>query len=411
MKWLIKCIILLCAVTNAQAQKLSLDSVLKLVEIQNPLLQQYYLKANALDEFAKGSGAWMAPMVGVGNFMSAYPGAKIMDERDRGSFMISAEQEFLNPVKTKQKRKYNQSLSDVQRLAAKENYNTLRYKAKQLYFEIVVLNKKQHFLLNSEKNMKLMKSLADIRYSYDGGSLPSIYKAEASLAESLNMIQMNEVAIKSKKVLLNMLMNREEQTPFDVDSVLPALTFNNFYDTLELAGVKSDIKRMDAEIASMQLNVKLMQADALPDFKIRYEHMNSYSAHMPNQYTAMAMVSVPIAPWSSKMYKSQVSGMQMEITAMKKQREAMLIEARGMIISMQQELSNMQLLLNNYEKRIIPALTKSFEASLIAYQENRLELPQVTDAWESLNMTQIKFLDLWQQYLNMITDYEKELDK
>lgn len=133
--------------------------------------------------------------------------------------------------------------------------------------------------------------------------------------------------------------------------------------------------------------------------------------NMPTQFTAMAMVSIPIAPWSSKMYKSEVRGMQYDIEAMKKGREAILIETRGMLAGMASQLARMKQQLQNYETKIIPALRKNYQTLMLAYEENREQLPIVIDAWEALNMAQMEFIEKNQEYFNMIVTYEKELEK
>jgi hypothetical protein len=125
----------------------------------------------------------------------------------------------------------------------------------------------------------------------------------------------------------------------------------------------------------------------------------------------MAMISIPIAPWSSKMYKSEVKGMQYEIEAMKRRRKAILSEARGRIAGLASEISTMHQELDNYEKKIIPALRKNYETIMLAYEENREQLPMVIDAWEAMNMVQMEYLEKLDEHYSMIVSYEKELEK
>ena len=132
---------------------------------------------------------------------------------------------------------------------------------------------------------------------------------------------------------------------------------------------------------------------------------------MPQQFSLMAMVSIPIAPWSSKMYKAEVKGMQYDIEAMKRNREALLIEARGRLAGMVQHLARMQQQLENYNTKIIPALRKNYEVLMLAYEENREELPMVIDGWEAMSMAQLEYLDKLEDYYNMIVSHEKELEK
>ena len=61
------------------------------------------------------------------------------------------------------------------------------------------------------------------------------------------------------------------------------------------------------------------------------------------------------------------------------------------------------------EEKVIPALQKTFDASYITYQENKLSLTVVLDNWEALNMMLLDVLDEKQKLYQMIVDYEKEL--
>ena len=90
--------------TNAQV--ISLDSVLHLIDKQNPMLQEYDSKVKALNTYTEGAKSWMAPMVGAGTFMTPYPGQLLMDERDKGSVMFSIEQNIPNPAKLNANKKY-----------------------------------------------------------------------------------------------------------------------------------------------------------------------------------------------------------------------------------------------------------------------------------------------------------------
>ena len=61
-------------VTMSNAQVISLDSVLRTIDLRNPMLQEYDNKVKALNIYTEGAKSWMAPMVGAGTFMTPYPG-------------------------------------------------------------------------------------------------------------------------------------------------------------------------------------------------------------------------------------------------------------------------------------------------------------------------------------------------
>jgi len=74
-------------------------------------------------------------------------------------------------------------------------------------------------------------------------------------------------------------------------------------------------------------------------------------------------------------------------------------------------LTRMQQQLENYKQRIIPALEKNYQATRVAYEENREQLPAVIDSWEALNMSQLEYTDKLSDYYQMIVRYEKEVER
>ena len=106
-----------------------------------------------------------------------------------------------------------------------------------------------------------------------------------------------------------------------------------------------------------------------------------------------------------------MQGIGKEIEAMKSERAAILNEVQGMTASIASEITSLNKQMENYEKRIIPALRKNYETLMVSYEQNKDELPIVIDAWETLNMTQLQYLDTVQKYYELTVSYEKELEK
>lgn len=402
----------LSMVSFSSAQVLTLDSVLKVIDRQNPMLQEYDSKVKALNSYAEGAKSWMAPMVGAGTFMTPYPNQMLMDERDKGAWMFSVEQEIPNPARLNANRNFLASKASVEQQSRSIQLNLLRTEAKLMYYQWLVSGKKLKVLAENERMMQLMLKLARLRYPYNQGSLGNIYKAEGRLSEVQNMILMTNGDIEESSFRLKSLMNISAETPLMIDTATKVDYEPNevIYDTAALGDRRSDIRQINQTIEVMRLNQQLQRYQAKPDFKIRFDHMQPIG-NMPTQFTAMAMVSIPLAPWSSKMYKSEVKGMQYDIDAMKKGREGILSETRGMLAGMASQLTRMEQQLENYENKIIPALRRNYQTVMLAYEENKEQLPMVIDAWEALNMSQMEHLEKTEEYYKMIVSYEKELEK
>ena len=393
-------------------QRLKLDSILSAIKQNSPMLQEYRYKAEALNEISKGAKSWMAPMVGLGTFMTPYPGQMVMDERDKGSIMISAEQSIPNPAKLRANQQLLSSKAAIEEAAGSYTFNELRSQAKTAFYDWFVLEKKLLILRENQEIIQLMFNIAKARYPYNQSPLGNSFKAEGRLHEVENMIFMTENEIIQKNIALNALMNLPKDVRFAIDTV-----FREFgpvelaVDTTLLANTRSDIRQLNNTIQTMRYAVKLEGYQAKPDFRIRYNHMAPLGQMMPSAYTIEGMVSIPIAPWSSKMYKANVRGMNLQIEAMKRGREAILNEAQGMAAGMAWEIQTTRKQLDNYEQKIIPALERNYETVMLAYEENREELPFVIDAYEALIMAQTQYLDVMRRYYQMIVSYEKQLEK
>ncbi|MFD2999669.1 TolC family protein [Pontibacter toksunensis] len=386
--------------------------MLQTIQRDNPMLQQYGYRAKAMDAYAEGATGWMAPMVGAGVFMLPYPGQDVERDEREGSYMISAEQAIPNPAKQRARQEYMNSRAAIEQAKADAVYNQLKAEAKAAYYSWVVLEKKMDVLQDSERIMEFMLKLARIRYPYSQGKLGSIYKAEARLHEVENMQLMTRNEIAQKNVLLNILMNLPKDQSFKIDTVtsIPepvALAV----DTAYLNDNRSDIRQLDRTIQSMRLNVEQERLERKPEFRLRFDHMTPRNTMMPNMYTAMGMMSIPIAPWSSKMYKANTKAMNLEIEAMQREREAMLNEAQGMVRTMALELNAKREQVENYNKKIIPALKKNYDVTMIAYEENNAQLSEVIDAWEALNMAHMEYLNNLQALYLLAVDYEREIEK
>lgn len=397
---------------TAHSQVLTLDSVLTRVDNANPMLREYSDRISAAEAYSDGARAWMAPMVGVGPYWFPYPGQMTMDPRDEGMFMGVIEQDIPNPAKLRAKKEFMSAQTRIEQENRAVLYNRLRAEAKTLYLSSLVAAEKLRVVREGQEIVELMLRLARIRYPYNQSSVSSIYKAEGRLAELRNMEYMTLGALEENEIKLRSLMNVAEGERFSIDtSFTVSWTPLDVADTSELGKQRSDVRQIDETIRSMSLNQQLQRLSAKPDFRIRFEHMQPRSGEMPTQFSAMAMVTIPIAPWASRMYKSEVRGMQYEIEAMRKERAGLLNEVRGMVAGMNAQLARMKQQLANYEKAILPALEKNYQALMLAYEENTEQLPAVVDGWEAYNMARQEYLDRKEEYYKMIVAYEQQLER
>jgi len=395
--------LLLCfAGLAAQAQRLSLDSVLNRVAA-NPALKAYDAKASAQDAYATGAKSLDAPKISAGQYQVPYQLSP-----SGGSFMIQAEQMFTNPAKLRAKEEYMKGQSKVTTTDRDYLKNQLVSQAKQYYYERVVLEKKLALLQHTQDLLEYMLKDANIRLTYGKEKLPNIYKAKAELFELDNTREQLNNEISQKNIMLNTLMNRDKQAAFLVDTNYVLKAYETaLTDTATLATNRSDIKGINRNIDLQQLNAQMEYNKRKPDFGVQAGHMFSYGG-MANQYILMASVTIPIVPWASKEYKANLKGIQYEVQELQQKRLDMLNQATGQLTGLKTEMSSKKRQLSNYQQNIIPALQNSYKTALLAYDQNTGDLPSVLNGIKDLQMARMAALDRLQELLLIQVAYDKE---
>lgn len=383
----------------------SLETILSVIEKQNPLLLSYQNKISAANEIVKGAKSWMPPMIGAGIGDMPY-------RLNGGGLMISAEQSIPNFKKLQTKENYLNSMSVLH--SNDEGYvkNQLLATAKVAYYERFIAEKRLKII---QENITLMKFIIDIsesRIAYNKSDLESIYKAKAKLYSFEAMQAHEQNSIKELLTTLNYLMNEDVNSSFDIDSNLTLKNYNfQELDTLKInvEAKRSDIQKINNSIASMKLNQSMILSRAYPDFGIKVEHNKMF--HDQSQFFIMGHVTIPIVPWSSKEYKAESKAIEFEIEAMKQEKENAINMANQMIKMNLLMLNAEHVEVDNYIGKIIPALKKNFDINLLSYQQNTNDLLFTLMAIEELQMAQMEYLYHLEQAFKAEVEYEKEMEQ
>ena len=401
----------------ASGPVLPLDSVLQIVERRNPAVQQYAYQAQAKAAAVAGASNWEAPKVSAGVWMKPYSPARARElsggaNQTSGQAIVSVEQLIPNPAKQRAKRAYLGSQAAVVQAEQQFRIVQLRAEAKTLYFQQAVLVKKLAVLDDNEELLRFLIKLAEARYPYNQATLPSIYDAKARLEMHLNEHRQALALAGQNTIALNTLMNRPRTQGFAVDTAvltapLPALAPT---DKATLASRRSDVRSLDRSLATVRLNQNLEASRRLPDFGVQFDHM-PFLGTGAAQFTLMGSVSLPLVPWAAREYRANAAALGYETQALRKQREAVLNDASGRLAGLRTDLGVRREQVVAYEKHILPALRRSYQATMLAYEQNTGQLFQVLEAWTTLKLTRLQYLDAIQQQLTQQIAYEKELEQ
>jgi len=400
---------------NAQKNTISLSQVLDSIKVKNPVVKMYEAEIKSMDEAAKGAKSWMAPEIGTGFFMTPYnpmywkPDNK-MGTQGMGQYMISAQQMFPNKKRLDAESAYMKSMSSTEQQNKNYALNLLFAEAKNNYYNILIAEKKLSIINENEKLLDFMIQSAELRYKNNMEKIGAYYKTKAALGNVQSMKIMLQSEITKSKIALNTLLYRSKQTAFSIDTTYALKDIANFtLDSTIFLSNRSDLKAIDKQIEINQLKQSLTNASLKPEFGIKYDHMFTFG-NQPQLYSLMGMMKIPIAPWSSKMYKSQSISLKYKDEALKSEKQMILNETMGMASSMKVDYDAMLQNIKLYQKHIIPALQNNYKTFLIGYEQNTEELFMLFDAWESLNMSQMNYLDKLNEALKMQTELEKLLE-
>jgi len=407
-------IVLSCLIftTTIVAQTITLDQVLTNIKTNNPQLKMYDADIQSMDAAAKGAKSWMPPQIETGIYMAPY-NTKLWKADDMspgmGSYMLGVTQMIPNAKKLNADYKYMNAMSSVETENKNYTINQLNAIAKTNYYQWIVSTKKIQIANDNLLLLEYMIKSMEIRYQYNMDKLPSYYKAKSEYSKLESMIVMLQNDVTQKRIMLNTLMARDINTPFEIDT---NYTLNDFAtiktDSLSLSQSRSDIKAIDKTIALNQLKIQAEKTKFLPEFGIKYDHMFAFGAQ-PQQFSLMGMITIPM-PWSTKMNKANINSFQIKKESLNWQKQMILNETSGMISGMITELNNLKKQYSIAEKSNIPALKRNYDTAVLAWQNNTGDLFVTLDAWEALNMTQMDILDKLQAILLTQTEIEKQLE-
>ena len=406
-------VIFLSLAINSGAQILTLEQVKDSIRQAHPSLRMYDAEVQSMDAAAKGAWSWMPPEAGTGFFMMPYnpkyTRKNDMGEEGMGQYVIAVQQMFPNRKKQTAEYNYMSAMSSVVKEKKQAALNELIADAKKNYYEWIVIKKKFSVLEQNEKLLDFMIKNAEIRYKNGLGKISAYYKAKAALGNIQNMRLMFENDIRLRRINLNTLMNRDKETLFDIDTTFTIKDYSNFQlDSTAFINSRSDLRVIERDIQLVGLQQQLERAKLKPEFGFRYEHMFGFGGQ-PLQYTAMAMMKIPFASWSSRMSKANIESLRWRRESLGFERQMVFNELSGMASNMRTEFSTKKRQLKLYEENIIPALRNNYRTMQLGYEQNTEELFELFDAWESLNMVQLEYLDQLQQLLAIQVELERIL--
>ena len=114
--------------------------------------------------------------------------------------------------------------------------------------------------------------------------------------------------------------------------------------------------------------------------------------------------------FAAKMNKANIESLKWKNESLSQQKQMIINESTGMAYGIRTDMINKSRQIKLYEEKILPALRRNYLTYQLGYEQNTEELFQLFDAWETLNMTQLQYLDQLQQVLLMQVEIERIME-
>ena len=389
---------------------LSMDTVLNRVLDRNPELKMWEQKAQAKTALGASAKAWMAPEIGIGGSDLPYGmGEAANMVPGDPAMMFSVRQMIPGFGKNGSRARYLESLAAQDKAGGAWMRANLLADAKTQYSRIATADHRLTVLGEAEAVMAYMLKVAEARFKHRQADLATVQEAKARL-EELGAMRIMERSNRNQAVsALRLLMADSSLVEFSVDTSLGLRGYAAQATEDVQVDSRPDLEQADDAVRSMELNVDWMRRQNRPDFGIQFDHMEMFD--MGSRYSVMAMVTLPWAPWSSGMVRSEVKGMKLDIQSMRSERNARKLMALRMAREIHLMLKAETEQANQYTGSVVPSYRMSLDASMAAYQEGSGELFRVLDTWDRWVMARMTALEHLGRALVLEAEYERETGK
>jgi outer membrane protein, heavy metal efflux system len=384
------CIVLLLA--NAQpagAQPSSqLSRYIEEAFAANPGLKALASRVRAAEARALQQTAWDDPVFGF-EFMST-PINSINPFRDGSEYDYSLQQMIPFPGKKRSMRVMTEFEARVAGQDAVTRERDLVANITEAYG--MMLSAQKRFAIGRENQAQLSRLIESLRarYSTGGESIAEVLRMNVELELARNVEIAIERELRSGAAMLNALRGDTSDTAIPILEDLPLHPPPATADSLAAEAMlnRSEIRAMafDREMAAAEAD--MWRRERYPDFMVRamYKQMRF---EMPDSWSLMFGVSIPVAPWSDGKYSGRID----EARAKEQAAEEATADMRNMIAAeVRDAWAKARSLWSQFERTrtlIIPQSEQALRSLLDRYQVARADFASLIDAWRMTNMAKM----------------------
>jgi outer membrane protein TolC len=262
-----------------------------------------------------------------------------------------------------------------------QQYETIRRSVvaeiKAAYLQLAYLSKTLEILESDRELLQQVEKTADAHYRSGMGNQHDLLQAQLERTKLLREITMHHLEVAKVQAQIKHLLNRSQSSPDIEPADLPQTLLNYTFDDLLSAskGGNSEISGAQKMVEKQTLQVDLAHKDFYPDFSLQY----MWQRTDPSQFRAYYMLSftarVPI--YRSRKQRPELAQAEADLNRSRSEFEAQTQQVTFELKTEYETAQKNAELLKIYREGLLPQARAEFEASVVAYQNNRKDFQSV----------------------------------
>jgi cobalt-zinc-cadmium efflux system outer membrane protein len=286
-----------------------------------------------------------------------------------------------------------------------ERKNALIMQVKVAYQNILFIDKSIEITENNKGIIEEFIKIAETKYSVGKGIQQDVLRAQLELSKMMDKLIMLKQKRESSAAMLNILLNRPADAPFNETGPVEQTAFGMTFEDLRKIAEDNRPMLIGARqlIDQYHLTRSLAEKEYYPDIDLGLSYGQRDNADMqerPDFFSASVSFKIPL--WYKKKESRKVAEEEANLRKATEQYNAMKNTVSFQIKDILTEIEKYNRRIELFHSGIIPQSRASLESALSGYKVNSVDFLTLID-------NQINLYNYEIEYLRAVTDHENKL--
>jgi outer membrane protein, heavy metal efflux system len=269
---------------------------------------------------------------------------------------------------------------------------------RETYFNLFYLKKTLDVLLETQGDLQSIARNAEAQYHVGMVQQQDVLKAQVTLTQFLEEIEMNHQSVDQSQATLKALIGREQDSPAIAIADLTPTEFSLDDRQLRQLGLSNSptLKQAEAMKEASQTALALAKRDYIPDFTVGYTYEKT-GVKFKDYYMLTLAAKVPLYFWRKQTPAVEQSALESESARAdaSSKRLSVMADLQNRAIT----LRTTQRVLKLYSEGLVPQAEATRSSALAAYRVNKVDFQTLLSA-----VTDV--LRMKQEYYRTLADHE-----